>query len=72
MVYIGETIRELLLKHKPQEIADNLGVTTALISTWKNKENDFCPRVMVAARLYKHYGVTVYPFSEEALKLNVT
>ena len=65
--HIGPVITKLTKLNKPQEIADNLQITPALISTWKQKDNDFCPRVGVAALLYKHYGMVIYPYAEEAL-----
>ena len=68
MVQINKAIHKLLDKYKPQEIADVLGVSTAMISTWKNKDNDFCPRLGVASKIYKAYNVIVYPYDESALE----
>ena len=67
------TIRDVILdtlseENTPKMIAETLGVTEALVSTWKNKENDFCPRLRLAAKVYKYYGEVVFPYSEEALK----
>lgn len=66
-MYINEVIESLLDDHKPAEIAEALGVSTALVSTWKNKENDFTPRVLVAARIYDLYDMVVFPYAEESL-----
>ena len=66
--YVGNVISKITTVEKPQVVAENLGVTTALISTWKQKDNDFCPRVGVAAKILKHYKMVVYPYSELALK----
>ncbi len=54
--------------HKPKDLATRLNVSEALISTWKNKDNDFVPRLPVAARIYKEYDRVVYPYAEDALK----
>lgn len=59
---------ELLdIGNKPKDIASSLGVSEALISTWKNKDNDFVPRLPIAAKLYRAYGLVVYPYAEAAL-----
>ena len=68
MKYIKEVIDNLLTQHKPREIADTLEVTTSMVSAWKRKENDFCPRIAIAARIYRNYDEVVYPYAEEALK----
>jgi len=69
-----QTINEVIVKilseedNTPKTVAEVLGVTEALVSTWKNKDNDFCPRLRLAAKIYKQYGEVVFPYSEEALK----
>jgi transcriptional regulator with XRE-family HTH domain len=49
------------------ELADTLGVSPALISTWINKENDFVPRLNLARRIYHNYGIVIYPYAENAV-----
>jgi len=68
LVYINEAIQDLLDENKPTDIAETLGVSQALISTWKCKENDFTPRVGIAAKIYSYYDIVVFPYSEEALQ----
>jgi len=69
MENINQVMKQLLATgEKPKDIADILGVTVAMISTWKNKENDFVPRLPVAAKIYKQYKYTVYPYAQEALE----
>jgi len=68
MVFINEAISDILESHSRTEIAETLGVSKAMISTWLQKDNDFCPRVGVAAKLYRAYDIVVYPYSEEALQ----
>lgn len=66
---ISEAVQELLDKgHTASDIADSLGVSNGLISTWKNTDNDFCPRLPVAKKIYECYGLEVYPFSTNALQ----
>ena len=67
MYRINEVVRTLLKIHKPADIAKTLEVTEALISTWKNKENDFVPRLPIATKIYKHYGLITFPYAERAL-----
>lgn len=67
-MYISQVIELLLNDHKPAEIAEEIGVSQALVSTWKNKDNDFTPRVNVAARIYDRYEIVVFPYAEEALQ----
>ncbi len=69
MQTINKVITDLIDKgHRTKDLAIRLDVSDALISTWKNKENDFVPRLPVAARIYKEYKRVVYPYAEEALK----
>ena len=49
-------------------IATTLGVSEAMVSTWRNKDNDFVPRLYIASKIYKHYGYICYPYAEEALE----
>ena len=44
LLRINQAIGEILAFEKPQVTADSLGVSTAMISTWKNKENDQATR----------------------------
>ncbi len=66
--YIGPVITELTATYTPKEVAKTIGVTQAMISTWKQKDNDFCPRIGVASKIYANYNIVVYPYSEEALE----
>ena len=68
MQTINEVITDLLnAGNKPKDLAINLSVSEALISTWKNKDNDFVPRLPIAKKLYIQYGKVVYPYAKEAL-----
>ena len=70
MMTINEVITELLnIGTKPKDIAQQLGVSEALISTWKNKENDFVPRLKVARDIWDSYGYITYPYAQEALEM---
>jgi hypothetical protein len=68
LTYINEAMVDLLNEHTRSKIAEELQVSTAMISIWLQKDNDFCPRINVAKRLYDVYNIVVYPYSEEALK----
>ena len=48
------------------EIAKKLGVTSAMVSTYKN--NNYMPSITVAKKVYAEEGITLHPFSEESLK----
>ena len=67
------TIQEVILDllkcgKKPAEIADTVGVSSSMISIWRNKSNDFVPRLDIARKFYKEYGYTIYPYAEYALE----
>ncbi len=64
---INKVIKNILEFDEPAEVADKLGVSTAMISTWKNKDNDFTPRLPIARKIYNEYSVEVWPYSTEAL-----
>ena len=69
MLVINDTIKSIIDNGiKPSEIAEAIGVSEAMISTWKNKENDFVPRLPIAAKIYKKYKMVVYPYAREALE----
>ena len=69
MVRIAIAINKLLDNgHKPKDIASNIEVSTPMISTWKDSENDFTPRFDKAKNMYKHYGIQIWPYSIEALE----
>ncbi len=68
MLSINEVITRLLdAGNKPKDLAINLSVSEALISTWKNKDNDFVPRLNIAKKIFSQYGMVVYPYAQEAL-----
>ena len=64
---IGEIVTELLATNKPAEIANTLEVSQAMVSTWKNLDNDYTPKFAVAQRLYREYGYQVWPYDLESL-----
>jgi transcriptional regulator with XRE-family HTH domain len=51
------------------EIANQLGISVAMISSYKNK--NFNPSLSVAKKVYQLDGVVLHPFSEEALKYEI-
>ena len=67
-MYIKNVMEELEDRDfTPGQIADTLQVSKAMISTWKQKDNDFCPRLPIAKRIYNVYGIITYPYAEAAL-----
>ena len=68
MKYIRDIIKMQLKKEDRKQIAHQLGVSTALISVWLNKDNDFCPRLDLARKIYKLYGEQTFPYALEALR----
>lgn len=68
MVYINEAINTIVNSGvKRKDIAKELEVSPALISTWLQEGNDFTPRFGVAQKIYKVYGIQIYPYAVEAL-----
>ncbi len=65
---INTVIKNILRFDKPQQVADKLGVSTAMISTWKNKDNDFTPRLAIAIKIYQEYVIQVWPYDIRALE----
>ena len=65
---INRIITELRYKGlKPKIIAEQLGVSDAMISIWRNKDNDFVPRLPIARKIYKIYGFVTWPYSLKAV-----
>lgn len=50
---------------KGKEIADTLGVSTSMISTYKH--NDYNPSISVAKKVYSDSKITLHPFATESL-----
>jgi hypothetical protein len=65
---IHKVIEQLLKEYTPDDIAISVGVSNAMISTWKNKDNDFVPRLSLARKFWNKYSVVIYPYSEEAVR----
>ena len=64
------TIRTLLLKQKElgkssAQIAEDLNITTAMISTYKR--HNYMPSLITARSIYKVYSEVVFPYSFEAV-----
>ena len=69
MKTINIIINELINNgNSVKDIAEELEVSSALVSTWKNKDNDFVPRLPIATRIFKAYGYTTYPYDVRALR----
>lgn len=49
-----------------REIADKLGVSSSMISTYKH--NDYNPSITVAKKVYKDENITLHPFATESLQ----
>ena len=48
------------------EIARELGVSSAMISTYKR--DDFFPSIHIAKIVYENDGIVLHPYSKESLK----
>lgn len=68
ILHIYDIVDRLLQTRKAKELAEDLEVSTAMVSTWRNRDQDFIPRKEVAARIQGLYGYTAWPYSEIALK----
>ncbi len=65
---ISTAISNILEFDTPAQISDKLNVSVAMVSTWKNKENDFTPRLPIAQKIYNEYQIEVWPYSLDALQ----
>lgn len=52
-----------------REIAETLGVSTSMISTYKH--NDYNPSITVAKKVYNDSKITLHPFDTESLKYEI-
>lgn len=52
-----------------REIADSLGVSVSMVSSYKKGE--YNPSLSVAKHVYKNEGIVFHPFSEAGLKLEI-
>lgn len=52
-----------------QEIADQLGVSISMVSSYKL--HNYNPSITVAKHMYGTKGIVFHPFSEESLKLEI-
>jgi len=52
-----------------REIAEKLGVSTSMISTYKH--NDYNPSISVAKKVFKDENITLHPFATESLELEL-
>lgn len=67
-MYIKDIIQRVLDEGtSSKDIATTLGVSTAMISTWKNRKNDFVPRLPIAKIIYSTYNYITYPYAESSL-----
>ena len=65
---INTVVSNILDFDTPAQAAEKLKVSVAMISTWKNKDNDFTPRLPVAQNIYNEYQIEVWPYSLDALQ----
>jgi len=49
-----------------RDIAEKLGVSTSMISTYKH--NDYNPSISVAKKVLQDVNITLHPFSKESLQ----
>ena len=66
MTFIKDYLEEKEKTFSNNEIAKQLGVSVAMISSYKRQ--GFYPSLRVAMRVYDLDGVVLHPFSEESLK----
>lgn len=52
------------------EIADELGVSVSMVSSYKH--NNYNPSIGVAKKVYVDTNIVLHPFSEESLKIEIT
>ncbi len=59
----------VLMEHanKRKDIMEQIGVSSPLISSWKNSEKDRIPTFPAAVRIYGWYNIVVYPYDENDL-----
>jgi transcriptional regulator with XRE-family HTH domain len=68
-MHIKSYLEEKATKLTNAEIANQLGISVAMISSYKNK--NFNPSLTVAKKAYQMDGIVLHPFSEEAIKYEI-
>jgi len=70
MIFIKDYITSLADDGKQgQEIADLLGVSISMVSSYKL--HNYNPSITVAKHIYTHQGLVLHPFSEDSLQLEI-
>lgn len=68
MVTIQDYVKEKLEDTSSIGLANSLGVSLSMISAYKKSYN---PSLSVAKTVYQLDGVTLHPFAEESLKVEL-
>jgi len=67
--FIKEYLEEKEQKLTNYDIANQLGVSVAMISSYKRK--GFNPSLTVAKKVYQLDNIVLHPFSEDSLKIEI-
>ena len=69
MVFIKDYILERLEEETSIDVAQDLGVTVAMLSSYKNHR--YNASLTVAKKVFAKYGVTLHPFAKDSLKFEI-
>jgi len=69
MRFIKEYLEEKERYLSNNEIANQLGISVAMISNYKRR--GFNPSLAVAKKVYELDGIVLHPFSEDSLKFEL-
>jgi len=67
MVRISEAVQIILAGNGRKIVMKDLGVSTALISSWRVASDDRVVRFETAVKIYGIYGIITYPYDKQAL-----
>ena len=54
---------------KGSEVAESIGISTSMVSSYKNHK--YNPSLSVAKKVYLRDNIVLHPFSEESLKFEI-
>jgi len=68
MLQIKDTMKLILAKNGRRSVMETLDITSPLISSWLSSEELRIVRFDFAVRIFRHYNIVVYPYSDIALR----
>ena len=69
LTFVSDFIKSLSEEKSGYEIAELLGVSSSMVSSYKH--SNYNPSLEVAKRAYINFEVVLHPFSEESLSYDI-